>query len=200
MANLTPETLFAPVLYSERLTYTLYKETDSDFVIHVFNTDFPGGGSDNGVWTQADVKRLMVNLVLRPFDTHGRFSKNPGVYIVHLGQTAWKPIGVINLSRRSSQIPPDLGFALLPEYQCQGYGSEAAKRLMHYWKDEFGIKKICGVTSHDDMASQKLLTKIGLKENGWVMFSGTRELAFTLPGMSKFEGQEFSFWGEEPEF
>lgn len=45
MANRTPEALFAPVLHSMRLTYTLYNETDSDFVVNVFNTDFPGGGS-----------------------------------------------------------------------------------------------------------------------------------------------------------
>lgn len=201
MAAPTPEALFAPVLNSEHLTYTLFNpdsEADVDFMINIFNVIVAGAGSAEGVWTAADVQRLTVNLMLRPSDTHGRLSKDPAVYIVHLGSTPGRQIGVINLTRRSSQIPPEFGFMLLPDYQRKGYGSEAVERVMRYWKDEFGIKQICAMTTDENIASQKLLTRVGLEEGGWASIHGTKLLAFILPGMQKLEGQPISFFGEQP--
>lgn len=202
MATLIPDALFSPVLYSECLTYTLFNvdhSTDVDFTVDLLNVAMPGMGSAQGIWTAADVQQLVRNLMLRPSDTHGRLSRDPGLYVVHLGSTPGTRIGIINLTRRNSQFPPDFGFVLAPAYQRKGYGSEAAERIMRYWRDEFRVKEICAMTTSENVASQKLLTKVGLQENGYVHSSGEKLLAFTLPGMPKMEGQSFSFFGETPE-
>lgn len=203
MDKLIPETLFAPELSSERLTYTVFnesdesEESDATFTAHVFNANFHKDPT-KAPTTVADIFTLCKTLRLAPSDTHGKLSKDPAIYVVHLGQAPGKRIGVVNLCRRSSQFAPDFGFMLLPEYQRHGYGTEAATRMMRYWRDEFGIKEICSYTTAENIASRKLLTRIGLQEHGWVFLSGGHRIFFSLPGMPGGSGEEISFSGEPP--
>jgi hypothetical protein len=169
-------------------------EDDVNFTRHCFNANSTG---IDHVWTEPEIRHLIVGTMLLPSDTHGRLSKDPGVYVVHDGLNPGKKIGLINLTRRSSQLPPDIGFRLLPDYQSKGYGTEAALRIMRYWKDGFGVKEICGLTTERNLPSMKVLAKIGLVEGGWVSMDGQRELAFALPGMRKIDGTTASFLGKK---
>ncbi|QKX54170.1 uncharacterized protein TRUGW13939_01254 [Talaromyces rugulosus] len=193
MAELTPKSLFAPVLHSTNLTYTLIQSKDIDFFAVLFNSAM---GPEVERYTPSSIRELLINTSPRPSEIHGERSKDASVYVVRL---KGERIGEINLSRRTSNFPLDIGFAFLPEYRGKGYGTEAATRIIRYWKDEFGIIEICGLVSDKNMASRKLLEKIGLKENGWVMSSGNGPmLYYSLPGMPKEEGREFSLKGEKP--
>ncbi len=57
----------------------------------------------------------------------------------------------------------DIGFAFLEEYIGKGYAFESANRLMDAAVNDFGITKLSGITNKDNVPSQKLLEKIGLK-------------------------------------
>ncbi|KAH8883392.1 hypothetical protein GQ53DRAFT_431076 [Thozetella sp. PMI_491] len=198
MTDSKPERLFAPMLHSERLTYTIVQidsEEDVGFLAQTFNTLFPGGPTD-GRWTSADIRRLCFGTMLKPSDTGRGVPKDPAVYIVHLGSAPGIRMGLFNLCRRTPDVPLDLGFSLLPEYQQQGYGTEAGTRIMKYWTTEFGIKEICIVTGEDNVAAKKLSLKLGFIEGGWVVSGGQKEACYVLPGMAKLEGQDFPFWGD----
>lgn len=195
MAELTPKSLFAPVLHSANLTYTLIRGDDFEFFVDLFNSAVPSEDQ----FTLSSIRELLINTAPRAHELHGERSKDIAVYIVRLNGEAGERIGEINLTRRASNFPFDIGFAFLPEYRGKGYGTEAATRIMRYWKDEFGINEICGLVSEQNMVSRKLLEKIGLNENGWVVSAGKGPMLFySLPGMPKQEGREFSFKGEKP--
>ena len=73
-----------------------------------------------------------------------------------------KPIGAIGFLKREYLEFPDIGYAILPIYENKGYISEAAKAVFEYGKNQLQLKTIFGITTEENLASQKILLKIGL--------------------------------------
>ena len=71
-------------------------------------------------------------------------------------------IGTCGLYSREGLEGVDIGFAFLPQYEKMGYAFEAANKLMQIAFPEFGIKKINAITIKENIASQKLIEKLGL--------------------------------------
>jgi ribosomal-protein-alanine N-acetyltransferase len=75
-------------------------------------------------------------------------------------------IGTCGLYDREGLAGVDIGFALLPDYEGQGYAFEAAHRLQELAFSEFGLSSIQAITTKDNLASQRLLEKLGLQRTG----------------------------------
>ncbi len=75
-------------------------------------------------------------------------------------------IGTCGLYDREGLEGIDIGFAFLPEFEGQGFGYEAAIQLKEVAFQQFGLKKINAITGKENLASQKLLRKIGLQYVG----------------------------------
>jgi ribosomal-protein-alanine N-acetyltransferase len=71
-------------------------------------------------------------------------------------------IGTCGLYDREGMEGIDIGFAFLPEYEKQGYAFEAANKVKQVGIEEFNIIEIKAITSKKNLASQKLLKKLGL--------------------------------------
>jgi ribosomal-protein-alanine N-acetyltransferase len=71
-------------------------------------------------------------------------------------------IGTCGLYDREGMEGIDIGFAFLPEYEKQGYAFEAANKVKQAGIEEFNITEIKAITTKDNLASQKLLKKLGL--------------------------------------
>jgi ribosomal-protein-alanine N-acetyltransferase len=56
----------------------------------------------------------------------------------------------------------DLGFRLLPEYWGKGIATEASKEILKYGFEQLGLKRIIGIAMPENIASNKVLTKLGL--------------------------------------
>jgi ribosomal-protein-alanine N-acetyltransferase len=72
-------------------------------------------------------------------------------------------IGNCGLYDREGMEGIDIGFALLPAYENLGYGYESAAKLLEVGIKEFHIKRISAITTKENIASQKLIEKLGLK-------------------------------------
>lgn len=77
-----------------------------------------------------------------------------------------RKIGTCGLYDREGKEGIDIGFALLPEYEKKGFAFEAANRILAAAFDEFEIETISAFTTKDNTSSQKLLEKLGLKNEG----------------------------------
>ncbi len=84
-------------------------------------------------------------------------------------------IGVCGLYDREGLDGIDIGFALLPDFEKMGYALEAALRIKKAAFEEFGIEAISAVTSKENVASQKLLEKLGLKLMGTTLLPNDDE-------------------------
>ena len=75
-------------------------------------------------------------------------------------------MGTCGLYARDGLDGIDIGFAFLPEYEKQGYAHEASARLMDFAVQEMMMPMIQGVTLEENIASRKLLEKLGFKLKG----------------------------------
>lgn len=60
---------------------------------------------------------------------------------------------------------PEFGlfWAVLPEHQGKGYATEAAGALIHYLFKTLNARRVVATTEHDNHASQRVMTKLGMK-------------------------------------
>ncbi len=75
-------------------------------------------------------------------------------------------IGTCGLYDRDGLEGIDIGFAFLPEYERKGYAFESANKLKNVAFNEFGLTEINAITVKDNIPSQKVLEKLGMKLNG----------------------------------
>ncbi len=86
--------------------------------------------------------------------------EDPGVFV--LRDSAGTPLGDIGL-RISAKNPheADVGYALLPQAQGQGYASEALRAICDYGFTTLGIHAINAWVLGDNQGSSRLLEKHG---------------------------------------
>ena len=72
-------------------------------------------------------------------------------------------IGTCGLYDREGIDGVDIGFAFLPRFEKMGYGFESVNKLREVASSEFHIEEIKAITLKENISSQNLLTKIGLK-------------------------------------
>lgn len=80
------------------------------------------------------------------------------------------PIGLCGLVKRPTLDHADIGFAILPQYAGKGYTYEAAKATLDYAVSTLNLAPILAITTKDNVASKKLLEKIGLKLKELITF------------------------------
>ncbi|MEM9327758.1 MAG: GNAT family N-acetyltransferase, partial [Bacteroidota bacterium] len=73
-------------------------------------------------------------------------------------------IGVCGLYDREGLDGIDLGFALLPRYEQHGFAFEASQKLIAAAFKEFGMDRLLAITMRENVASQKLLDKLGFRQ------------------------------------
>lgn len=71
-------------------------------------------------------------------------------------------IGFAGLKFESDIDETDIGFRFLPEYWGKGIATEASIPILEYGFKHFGLKKIIGIAMPENIASCKVLEKIGL--------------------------------------
>ena len=108
----------------------------------------------------------------------------PRVYRIWPGLGSWRAsrrdtgayIGWFTLKYVPDTVEVEIGYRLLREAWGQGFATEGASELVRYGFDTVGLYRIIGLTHRDNVASQRVLTKIGLGRRG--------ERAFPHPAYS----------------
>ena len=72
-------------------------------------------------------------------------------------------LGTVGLYDREGLEGVDIGFAFLNRFEKMGFAFEASTRLMKAAKEDFGLTHIKGITVEENVPSQNLLRKLGLR-------------------------------------
>jgi RimJ/RimL family protein N-acetyltransferase len=94
----------------------------------------------------------------------------------------------------------DVGFVFRPEYQNQGYGTEAATAFLNYFIHDFGLKNICAMVQLPNDRSVNLVRKLGFEDGGDAILEPWGAISvFVLPEMKHLskETTTVSQWGVE---
>jgi len=143
---------------TERLVLKPTSEEDAQFILELLNTpkwiQFIG---DRNVNTLEDAKAYIDKRIAAQFTKLGY-----GNYTVIRKSDGIK-LGSCGLYDREGLEGIDIGFAFLPQFEKKGYAFESANKIMQVAINEFKITQIKAITIKENIASQKLLLKIGLE-------------------------------------
>ena len=146
------------VVETERLTLRRLELGDAEFILGLLNDpSFLRFIGDKGVRTLDDAREYISN---GPVASYERFGF--GLYLTERKEDR-VPIGICGLLKRESLKDVDVGFAFLPQFWSKGYAFESASAVMAYGRNVLGLTRIVAVTSPDNDASIRLLSKLGLK-------------------------------------
>jgi RimJ/RimL family protein N-acetyltransferase len=146
------------VLETDRLVLRKISADDAEFILELLNQpSFLQFIGDKGVRNTEDAIRYIET---GPQASYERFGF--GLYLVELKDSGVS-LGICGLLKRDTLPDVDIGFAFLPAYWSRGYAFEAANAVMTYGRDVLGLQRIVAITSLDNVASIKLLEKIGLR-------------------------------------
>jgi [ribosomal protein S5]-alanine N-acetyltransferase len=168
--------------------------SDYDNIIELCNSPFfIKYNGDHGYRTHADVDRKeiagCVNLAL----CTGKTPPPKSCYFLAHLKTSGQFIGVISMVHRKP-MPPDLGYNFVEEFTNQGYGTEACREVLRFWREDVGVKQIWIGTFLSNSRSQHMAMKLGFVPGGIIIGRmppssglGSIEItAFILPDMKPF--------------
>jgi [ribosomal protein S5]-alanine N-acetyltransferase len=137
---------------TKRLYLRPLHEKDSSFILELVNTkgwlEFIG---DRKIYSLEDASEYIA-MILHNHNYNYTVIEEKSTHI---------PIGVVSFLQRDNHLYPDLGFALLPEYEYQGFAFEACHTFLQYLKEHTSTDIIIGIAKSNNQKSIKLLQKLG---------------------------------------
>ena len=143
---------------TERLIIRPTSILDAEFIMELMNSPkwiaFIG---DRKISTVTDAKKYIEVKMLPQLERLG-FGNNT---VIRKEDNA--KIGSCGLYDREGLDGVDIGFAFLPQFENRGYAYESVNRLKEAAINDFKLKEINAITLEENVGSQKLLEKIGLR-------------------------------------
>jgi RimJ/RimL family protein N-acetyltransferase len=171
------------ILQTKRLILREFNLSDTGFIIALLNSptwlEFI---VDKKIKSKKDAENYIQNSLIKSYKENGF-----GLWLVQLAKEN-KPVGMCGLVNRDTLEDIDIGFAMLPQYAGKGFGYEAAQATLNHAKDILKIKKVVAITSKKNVASIKLLEKLGLtftkemeleKDNKVILFAPSKKFQYS---------------------
>lgn len=158
------------MIETERLLLREYKTEDFE-TVHAYGSD--PDFSKYEFWgpnSEEDTKNFIA-------DTIAKSQKDPRYefdFAVCLKSTG-RQFGGCGVRRETelSQVA-NLGWAIAPEFQNQGYATEAAKAVIEFGFEKLGLSVIYATCDTRNIASYKVMEKVGMKKVGFI--KGSKEI------------------------
>ena len=170
------------IMETERLRLTRLTEADAGFLLRLLNQpSFLRFIGDKGVRNEADAVRYLRE---GPDAMFARY----GFCLYRLARKGDAvAIGMCGLLKRDQLEAPDIGFALLSEYEGQGYVVEAARAVLAQGFEQLGLAQVLAIANTDNAASHRLLEKLGMR------YQGEREVYPGEPALAWFAIDQAGF-------
>jgi ribosomal-protein-alanine N-acetyltransferase len=152
-------------LTTDRLALERFSATDLDWLA-ALHADPDVMRHVGGPHSREQVSAVLENRIL-------------GYYDEHPGLGTWKtierstgaPIGLHLLNNIQGETLMQVGYFLHKNAWGKGYGTEMARALVRYGFVDLKLPQITAMTGLDNLASQRVLLKSGLRRNGTRAFT-----------------------------
>lgn len=130
---------------------------DAKFILDLLNQpSFIKFIGDRGVRSVEQARAYIATRFTESYKVNGF-----GLYLM-LRKIDAASVGICGLVKRDTLPEPDIGFALLPQFERQGYAFEAASATLNFARKNLCLQRILAITTTDNASSARLLVKIGL--------------------------------------
>jgi len=147
-------------LTTERLALRRMTEDDTDWLAELY-ADEEVTRHLGGTRTRDEVSGMMRSRVLDYYDAH------PGLGIwMTVERVSGAGVGFHLLNNIQGETIIQVGYGLAKSAWGKGYATEMAAEVLRYGFVDLGLPRIAGITSLPNVASQHVLTKIGLTRDG----------------------------------
>lgn len=154
------------ILDTERLVLRTISVDDAPFYLELLNTpEFIANIGDRGIRT-LDEARAAIEA--GPVAMQAALGHS--IYMVESKATGER-IGMSGLIKRDVLDDVDLGYAFMPEHSGQGFASEAAFAVVGLAR-RMGMRRLVAITSPGNSASDRILTKVGMRFEKVVYLAG----------------------------
>nr|WP_298999418.1 GNAT family N-acetyltransferase [uncultured Allomuricauda sp.] len=144
-------------LATERLILRPINLKDAEFIVELVNSEgwlkFIG---DRKISCTKDAENYIQNIL----------NNNKYFYNVFELKESGNAIGIVTFLKRYDELFPDIGFALLPQFEKKGYTFEASKLYLDKLKELNTYENIIAITLPANKKSIKLLHKLELRYQG----------------------------------
>jgi RimJ/RimL family protein N-acetyltransferase len=163
----------APLISTARLELRRFTLDDAAFILQLVNDpSFIRYIGDKGVRNLEDARRYLREGPLASYDRFGF-----GLFLVATKDDG-QPVGMCGLLKRDTLDDVDIGYAFLPAFRSRGFACEAGEAVLAYGQRGFGLSRIVAITTPDNVASIRVLTRLGFQfERGIQMSTGADELS-----------------------
>lgn len=143
---------------TERLIIRPTSVEDATFIRTLFNTPkWIANIGDRQVHSDQEAVIYIREKMLPQFERLG-FSNN-----TMIRKSDGAKVGSCGLYDREGLDGIDIGYALLPEYEGNGYAVEASLCMKKAAFEEHGLSKLSAITLPENTSSRKLLEKLGMQ-------------------------------------
>ena len=158
------------MIETSRLKLTPMSLNDASFIYELVNSK---GWLENigqrNVHSIEDAANYIQEKMINHYDKFGY-----GNYLMTMKDGNDK-VGCISLYNRDDVEGVDIGFAMLPQFMRMGYAYEGACVIKALAKDKFNLTSITAFTTKENIGSQKLIEKLGLKFKKTIEFGEEKE-------------------------
>jgi RimJ/RimL family protein N-acetyltransferase len=156
-------TKLPPTLETERLKLQPFTLADSNFIMELLNTEgFLKYIGDRNIKNTEDAEQYLQNGPLKSYAEHG-FGLCKVLLKSSNDEALWLPIGICGLLKRDYLDHPDIGYALLPEFEGKGYAKESAEAVLRWGFEERDFNVISAIVLPNNDVSIRLLERLGMK-------------------------------------
>lgn len=178
---------FTGSLTTERLTLRRFTRDDLEWLVALYAdeevTRYLGGSRD-----RVAVAELLETRILRYYDEH------PGLGIwLTLERSTGQPVGFHLLNHIQGETIVQVGYALVGSAWGKGYATEMARAVVRYGFVDLALPRVAGMANLPNVASHRVLQKIGLERRGQRVFSHP---AYAAQGPMAFFEIEATAWLE----
>lgn len=136
---------------------------DADLILELYNMpNFIKFIGDRNIRNLKDAENYIQSKFLPQFEKLGF-----GNYLIVLKEGNQK-IGGVGIFEREGLDIVDIGFSVLEKFEGKGYMFEAAQKVKSIGMNDFGLKKVSAITTKDNISSQKLIERLGLRFQKYV--------------------------------
>jgi len=129
-------------------------ELDSDPLVHRYLGNTPVKSIED---SQAAIENIRKQYVERGIGRWAAIEKSSGAFI------GWSGLKLNTEQEFNNKIDfYDIGYRLIPRYWGKGYATESAVAALDYGFTTLNLKTIVGMAEVENLASNKILQKIGL--------------------------------------
>ncbi len=141
---------------TERLYILKMDEGDYRFILNLLNSpSWLEHIGNRNIKTKANAKKYVREGPQKSYDEH-----DFGLYKLCLKESL-EPVGMCGIIKREELDLPDLGYALLEDYQGQGFATEACESILIQAQKKFKMEKLLAIVSKRNMKSIQLLEAHG---------------------------------------